>query len=125
MFLDRNNTPDIWSSIKNTIAASSNANNSYSVVLLPKMAPFDFSRYLHRNPICPQLTFECIRRIFGRKAHNCLSAANKPKSVEVVLKFVKLHDGFDFSDKKQVLSYFDHYIDMDFMNHGDRVEPLK
>ena len=69
-----------------------------SVVLLPKMEDFDFSRYNKLNPICPHLTFECIKRIFGRKSHNCLSGANKDKSVEVILKFVKLHDDFNFKD---------------------------
>lgn len=98
MYLDRNNTPDIWEDINKTIKASSLAGESFSTVLLPKMEAFDWSRYNDRNPICPHLTFECIRRIFGRKSHNCLSASNKPKAVEVVLKFVKLHDGFFFGD---------------------------
>jgi len=88
------------------------------------MEVFDWNRYGHKNPICPHLTFECIRRIFGRKDHSCLSAANKPKAVEVVLKFVKLHDGFNFSDREQISSYFDHYIDMDFMKYSDRPLPL-
>lgn len=84
------------------------------------MEPFDYSLYRHKNPICPHLTYECIKRIFGRPNHSCLSGNNKPKAVEVVLKFVKLHDGFNFSDRKQVLSYFDHYIDMDFMRYTER-----
>lgn len=128
--MDRNNTPDIWSDIQKTIKDSSypgtktQPKDCYTVVLLPKMETFDWNRYAHKNPICPHLTFECIRRIFGRKDHSCLSAANKPKAVEVVLKFVKLHDGFNFSDREQVKSYFDHYIDMDFMKYADRDEPL-
>ena len=63
------------------------------------METFDYKLYNSRNPICPHLTYECIRRIFGRKDHGCLSSANKPKAVEVVLKFVKLHDGFNFADR--------------------------
>ena len=84
------------------------------------MEPFDWSLYKHRNPICPHLTYECIKRIFGRPSHSCLSGNNKHKAVEVVLKFVKLHDGFNFDDRKQILSYFDHYIDMDFMRYKER-----
>ena len=92
--------------------------------MLPKMEEFDFKRYHTLNPICPHLTYECIRRIFGRSDHSCLSSANKPKAVEVVLKFVKLHDGFNFADKEQVLSYFDHYIEMDFLKYENRKNPL-
>ena len=42
----------------------------------------------------------------------------------MVLKFVKLHDGFDFSDRDQILSYFDHFITMDFTKYAKRQEPL-
>ena len=60
-----------------------------------------------KNPICPHLIFECCKRIFNRKEHGCLSGENKPKAVEVVLKFAKLHDHFDFHDENQLRSYFD------------------
>jgi hypothetical protein len=105
VYLDRNNTPDIWADIKRTIDNSSQPatkfqpKDSFSIVLLPKQEDFEWSRYHSKNPICPHLTYECIRRIFGRSDHTCLSSANKPKAVEVVLKFVKLHDGFNFSDR--------------------------
>ena len=42
------------------------------------------------------MIYECIKRIFGRKSHDCLSGENKPKVVEVMLKFAKLYDGIDF-----------------------------
>ena len=41
------------------------------------------------------MIYECIKRIFGRKNHDCLSAANKPKVVEVILKFARLYDEHD------------------------------
>ncbi len=81
--------------------------------------------YREKNPICPHLIYECCKRIFGRKDHSCLSAANKPKAVEVVLKFAKLHDGFDFDDHEQMRSYFDDYAVLDFMRHGNRSKPLE
>ena len=46
--------------------------------------------------------FECIKRIFSRKAHDCLSSENKPKVVEVVLKFAKLYDGVDFENEENI-----------------------
>jgi hypothetical protein len=54
------------------------------------------------NPICPQMIYECIKRIFGRKSHDCLSSENKPKVVEVILKFAKLYDGVDFRNDKEL-----------------------
>ena len=41
-----------------------------------------------------------------------------------MLKFVKLHDGFNFADRDQVLSYFDHSIEMDFTKYSSRKESL-
>ena len=43
------------------------------------------------------MIYECIKRIFSRKSHDCLSSENKPKVVEVLLKFARLYDGVDFS----------------------------
>ena len=76
------------------------------------------------NPICPHLIYECCKRIFGRKEHGCLSGANKPKAVEVVLKFAKLHDGFDFHNEEQIRSYFDDILFLDFMKYASRPKPL-
>ena len=107
VYCDRNNTSDIWADIRDNFDLNAKLTESMlthgvkdykSVVLLPKMEPWDRSLYRAKNPICPHLIFECCKRIFGRKDHSCLSAANKPKAVEVVLKFAKLHDGFDFDD---------------------------
>jgi hypothetical protein len=39
-----------------------------------------------------------MKRIFKRKSHDCLSGDNKPKVVEVILKFAKLYDGIDFNN---------------------------
>ena len=77
-----------------------------------------------RNPICPHLIFECCNRIFKRKEHGCLSGSNKPKAVEIVLKFAKLHDNFDFDDEAQVRSYFDEIVFLDFMKYSSRCQPL-
>ena len=76
--------------------------------------------YRKKNPICPHLIYECCKRIFGRKVHSCLSAANKPKAVEVVLKFAKLHDGFNFDEHAQTLSYFHDFKMLDFLRYDLR-----
>ena len=110
IFLDRNNTPDIWGDIKRTVVGSyaeTPVKDYRTVVLLPKQEPFDRAAYRAKNPVCPHLIYECCKRIFSRKEHGCLSGQNKPKAVEVVLKFAKLHDDFDFDDEAQVGSYFD------------------
>lgn len=44
-----------------------------------------------------------------------MNGSNKPKAVEVVLKFAKLHDGFDFDDQLQMASFFDDVLNIDFM----------
>lgn len=95
-----------------------------TVVLLPKQEPFDKTLYRVKNPICPHLIFECCKRIFNRKEHGCLSGNNKPKAVEVLLKFAKLHDNFDFHDEQQVRSYFDDILFLDFMKYSSRKQPL-
>lgn len=104
IFLDRNNTPDVWNDIVTTIHINSytppdTPRDYRTVVLLPKQEQFDKSLLEYINPICPHLIYECCKRIFGRRAHGCLSGDNKPKAVEVVLKFAKLHDGVDFEDE--------------------------
>lgn len=42
----------------------------------------------------------------------------------MILKFAKLHDGFDFDDLEQVNAYFDHVVVLDFMKYGERRQPL-
>ena len=66
------------------------------------------------------MIFECCNRIFKRREHGCLSGSNKPKAVEVVLKFAKLHDDFDFDDQHQMQSYFDDILCLDFMKYSER-----
>ena len=74
-----------------------------TVLVVPEQhQDFNASLYHTTNPICPQMMFECIKRIFGRPSHDCLSSANKPKVVEVILKFAKLYDGADFSSDKML-----------------------
>jgi hypothetical protein len=68
--------------------------------------------------------YECCKRIFHRRSHGCLSGDNKPKAVEVVLKFAKLHDGVDFEDEDQMHSYFDDILVLDFMKYSSRPHPL-
>ena len=53
-----------------------------------------------------------------------MNGSNKPKAVEVVLKFAKLHDGFDFDDHLQMGSYFDDVLNLDFMRYNLRKAPL-
>ena len=53
-----------------------------------------------------------------------MNGSNKPKAVEVVLKFAKLHDGFDFDDRLQMGSYFDDVLNLDFMRYNLRKAPL-
>lgn len=134
VYCDRNNTSDIWTDLKNMFDQVAIQTDSMkkdgvkdfrTVVLLPKMEPWNRASYLHKNPICPHLIYECVKRIFGRKDHNCLSAANKPKAVEVILKFAKLHDGFDYDDHNQIKSYFDDLKVLDFMRYSQRPKPLE
>ena len=66
------------------------------------------------------MMFECIKRIFGRPKHDCLSSANKPKVVEVILKFAKLYDGADFSSDSQLRKHFDDFVRLDFLQFGQR-----
>ena len=61
------------------------------------------------------MIYECIKRIFGRKDHTCLSSANKPKVVEVILKFSKLYDGVDLSNDDVLRTYFDDFVRLDFL----------
>ena len=80
--------------------------------------------YQTLNSICPQMIFECIKRIFGRKDHTCLSSANKPKVVEVILKFAKLYDGVDLSSDQVLRTYFDDFVRLDFLGFAQRAPLL-
>jgi len=95
-----------------------------TIVLLPKQYSWPKDQYITKNPICPHLIFECCKRIFNRKEHGCLNGSCKEKAVEVVLKFAKLHDGFDFDDVNQIKSYFDVVSKLDFMRYDLRRAPL-
>lgn len=66
------------------------------------------------------MIFECIKRIFGRPKHTCLSSENKPKVVEVMLKFTKLYDGADFSDDGYLKKCFDDFVRLDFLQFSQR-----
>ena len=69
-------------------------------MLIPKLQVVDsphLLRYTIYNPITPTFLYFCIKRIFSRKNH-MLSADDKPKVVEVLLKFTKLYDGINFQD---------------------------
>ena len=60
-----------------------------------------------------------MKRIFNRKSHSCLSSDNKPKVVEVLLKFSRLYDNINFTHLKQNNPYFDYTQEIDFMSyHG-------
>ena len=79
-----------------------------------------FKRYHTQNPISPQMMYECVKRIFGRKSHDCLSSANKPKVVEIILKFAKLYDGVDLKKDEELRSYFDDFVRLDFLQFAER-----
>lgn len=124
IYLDRNNTPDVWPDIHRTIEQANKGRkfrDFKTILILPEQHPsFDASLYHTQNPICPQMIFECIKRIFGRKSHDCLSSDNKPKVAEVILKFAKLYDGVDFSKDEQMRKYFDDFVRLDFLNFNKR-----
>ena len=79
IFLDRNNTPDIWGDIKATIGTfhQGKPKDWTTVVLLPKQEEWDRTLYKIKNPICPHLIYECCKRIFNRTEHGCLNSSNK------------------------------------------------
>jgi len=89
-YLDRNNTPDVWPSILHAIMGRP------SVLLVPEQPAFGHP-YSRPNPISPHLFFHCATRIFQRPIHSCLSGADKPKAIEVLLKFTRLYDHCDLS----------------------------
>ena len=124
IYLDRNNTPDIWRDIQNTIEnvnKKKKVRDYKSVLIVPEQHPdFDPSLYHTKNPVCPQMMYECIKRIFSRKSHDCLSSENKPKVVEVILKFAKLYDGIDFYNDEDLLQYFDDFVRLDFLQFTQR-----
>ena len=124
IYLDRNNTPDVWKDIQRTIIKGNQDENFKtfkSVLIVPESHPdFNPSLYNSQNSICPQMMFECIKRIFGRPAHDCLSSANKPKVVEVILKFTKLYDGIDLNNDEMLRTYFDDFVRLDFLQFGQR-----
>jgi hypothetical protein len=124
IYLDRNNTPDIWSDIRKTIVEfhAGKPKDWATVILLPKQEDWDRSQYKTLNPICPHLIYECCKRIFNRTEHGCLNSSNKPKVIDVILKFAKLHDGFDF--EKMPLQYFDFMLNLDFLCYSTRKHPL-
>ena len=66
------------------------------------------------------MIYECIKRIFSRKSHDCLSSENKPKAVEVILKFAKLYDGIDLNSDKVLRQHFDDFVRLDFLSFGQR-----
>lgn len=127
IYLDRNNTPDIWTDISSTIKQASERSEIHdfkTILIVPQQPSFDFSLYKTMNPITPPFIYECIKRIFGRKSHDCLSSADKPKVVEVILKFAKLYDGVDFNNKQHLLKNFDYFLNLEFMRFNERL-PLE
>ena len=129
IYLDRNNTPDVWKNISQTIDEVNSNRSDFKTILMVPQQHTDFdacTSYNWKNPICPQMIYECIKRIFGRKAHDCLSAENKPKVVEVILKFARLYDGCDFNDEELLRKHFDDFLMLDFLEFNDRpnLDPL-
>lgn len=92
------------------------ARDCKTVLIVPEQHnDFDSSLYNQLNPICPHMMYECIKRIFSRKSHDCLSSENKPKVVEVILKFAKLYDGIDFNCDDTLRKHFDDFVRLDFL----------
>jgi len=127
--LDRNNTPDIWKDIQNTILSAAKAGKARdfkTVLIVPEQhRDFDASLYTTFNPICPHMIYECTKRIFSRKSHDCLSSENKPKVVEVVLKFAKLYDGIDLNCDDTLREHFDDFVRLDFLQFDQRATIAK
>jgi hypothetical protein len=74
------------------------------------------NKYKQPNPICPYLFYHCAKRIFNRQEHGCLSGADKPKAIEVLLKFTRLYDNTDFQlikNKFTEANYLDYGITSD------------
>jgi hypothetical protein len=120
LYVDKNNTPDIWlanSQMMKTIVDEDNGRSIIkTVLLLPNQASFDKTMYTTPNPMSPQFIYECFFRIFSRKNH-CLANDNKPKAVEVVFKYMKLFDNVDFDDDESLSKYFDFSLSIDFVNY--------
>ncbi len=110
IYLDRNNTPDIWPDIQKAIAQQ---RNSRTILILPTQ--MNVPAYRCQNPLSPAFFFECCNRIFKRPKHECLSSDNKPKVIEVLLKFQKLYDGCRFDDRAGLEGFFDEVVECDFM----------
>jgi hypothetical protein len=99
VYLDRNNTSDIWNDITSTIRSHDKSSEARIIALMPCMGDFDMNTYQIPNPLSPEFVFECIKRIYNRKEHSCLSSANKDKVIDVLIKFTKLYDGANFRDQ--------------------------
>jgi len=67
IYLDRNNTPDVWADISRTIKKSyeeEKVKSFKSVLVIPEQHPnLNFNLYKEQNPICPEMIFECIKRV--------------------------------------------------------------
>lgn len=119
IYLDRNNDSGCWADISKAIKSAfgkQQAKTYKSVLILPESHPdFNPKLYNNVNHICPQMIYECIKRIFGRKQHECLSNSNRPKVVEIALRFTKLYDGVDLTDAKALRTHFDDFIYLDLL----------
>ncbi|CDW84692.1 UNKNOWN [Stylonychia lemnae] len=130
IFMDRNNTPDVWNDITGVIKSNDNTfqsdqnfqNQNETILILPNQVPVPKLNELYKcqNPITPQLIYNCIKRIFGRHSHSCLSSENKPKVVEVLLKFTKLYDNIDFENKDSLKGQFNHVLHLDFLSNSQQ-----
>ncbi|CDW71775.1 UNKNOWN [Stylonychia lemnae] len=123
LYVDKNNTPDKWEVMSSFLTEISHENQlqarQKTILIVPTQTDFDYSLCKKVNAICPQFVYECLFRIFNRKNH-CLSSSIKPKAVEVVLKFVKLYDNIDFKDQTVPLSYFDHFLKIEFVHYNEQ-----
>ena len=70
------------------------------------------------------MLYKCIKRIFNRPAHSCLSSDNKPKVVEVLLKFAKLYDYVDFEDERKLKQNFSNVLKLDFLQFKNNEKPI-
>ena len=61
-----------------------------TLLIVPQQVKnFDPNIYRIKNPICPEMIYKCIKRIFRRHVHENLSSKNKPLVVEVILQKVR------------------------------------
>ncbi len=89
MYLDRNNTPDIWDEIMNLASEV----QAHTLLLKPNMLEnASHVPDLPGNMLTARFFYECAVRLLHRADHECLNKSEPEKAIEVLLKFTKLYE---------------------------------